>query len=76
MSAASRVLLLFASIHGVLAAEARLKAAHISMDMIPVPKEISAECGMAITVAAADRARALDALAGTRLVRILDDWNP
>jgi hypothetical protein len=74
VSAATRVLLLFSSIHNVLAAESELNAAEVPMDMIPVPKEISPECGMAITVAAADRARALEALADARPVRVLDDW--
>ena len=74
MSAASRVLLLFASIHGVLTAEAALKAACVPLDLVPVPKEISPDCGMAIAVAPLDRGRALRALAASPPSRVLDAW--
>jgi len=75
-SQGSKVLLIFQSIHHVLAAEKALKAAGIPPDLVPVPKEISPDCGMAITVAPAERARALQALTPTPPLRILDDWKP
>lgn len=72
----TRCLLLFASIHHVLAAEAALKAGGVEPDLVPVPKEISSDCGMAITLAPADRARALALLDDTTLTAIVDDWQP
>jgi hypothetical protein len=71
---APRTLLLFRSIHHVLAAEEALKAAGVPLDLVPVPKEISSACGMAVVVAPADRARALEALADTPPVRLVEDW--
>jgi hypothetical protein len=76
VSAEPRCLLLFPSIHHVLAAERALKAAGVPVDLVPVPKEISPDCGMAVTVAPADRTRALAALRGTIAPKVVDDWEP
>ena len=76
MSRGGRVLLIFQSIHHVLAAESALKAAGLRPDLVPVPKEISPECGMAITLAADERARALEALRAIQPSHILEDWTP
>jgi len=40
---------IFSSIHFVLKAEQLLKAAAIPLDVVPVPRQISGDCGMAIT---------------------------
>ncbi len=40
---------IFFSIHYVLKAEQLLKAGGIVLDVVPVPREISGDCGMAIT---------------------------
>ncbi len=69
-----RVLLLFASIHHVLAAEAALEAGGVEPDLVPVPKEISSDCGMAIALAPADRTRALFLLQGAPPTKVLDSW--
>ncbi|MFA7384026.1 MAG: DUF3343 domain-containing protein [Desulfurivibrionaceae bacterium] len=42
---------IFLSIHYVLKAEQLLKAGGIALDVVPVPREISGDCGMAITFA-------------------------
>lgn len=76
MSRGARLLLTFQSIHHVLAAEQALKAAGLAPDLVPVPKEISADCGMAITLAPGDRARALLALEKAPPTRVLDGWTP
>ncbi len=47
-------LLLFPSVHYVLKAERLLKAAGILTEMIPVPKEIKSDCGMALVIRAED----------------------
>jgi len=46
--------LLFDSIHYVMKAEERLKKAGIVIDLVPVPKEISSDCGMCITFRSQD----------------------
>lgn len=46
--------LILGSIHFVLKAEERLKKAGITHDVVPVPRRISSDCGMAIAVASAD----------------------
>jgi len=43
-------ILLFDSIHQVMKAEQRLLKQGIVIDLIPVPREISANCGMGIAV--------------------------
>ncbi len=40
---------IFFSIHYVLKAEQLLKQGGIALDVVPVPREISGDCGMAIT---------------------------
>jgi len=45
------------SIHNVMKAEKVLKSQGVLFDTIPVPKEISADCGMAILTASKDRQR-------------------
>lgn len=72
----SRVLLLFPSIHHVMAAEAALRAGGIQPDLVPVPREISPDCGMGITLAPADRSRALALLDNPPPSRVVEDWGP
>ena len=48
------LLLLFPSIHYVLEAESRLKNLNIEVELIPVPKELSSDCGMALLINAKD----------------------
>ena len=43
------------SIHNVMKSEKVLKSRGVLFDTIPVPKEISSDCGMAILVASPDR---------------------
>ena len=65
-----------ARIHHVLAAEKALKAADIAPDLVPVPKEISPNCGMAVCIEACNRARALRALVRTEPSHVIDGWEP
>jgi len=69
-------LLIFESIHQVLAAEKALAEAGLAPDLVPVPKEVSANCGMAITIAASHSARALALLATCKPARVLNHWAP
>ena len=42
------------SIHNVMKAEKILKGRQVTFDTVPVPKEISSDCGMAILTASAE----------------------
>jgi len=55
-----KVICLFPSIHFVLKAEKALKARGLKPKLIPVPKEISSDCGMAIELAREDLPRVGD----------------
>lgn len=43
-------ILLFQSVHQVMKAEKALKERGMAVDLIPVPREISSDCGVAIQV--------------------------
>ncbi len=59
-----KVIFLFPSIHFVLKAEKAFKASGFKPDLVPVPKEISSDCGMAIELDFKDLNRAQKALKG------------
>ncbi len=59
-----KLLLTFASIHYVLKAEKLLKTRGIPTEMVPVPKEISSDCGMALVMAEEDFKKVKDVLTG------------
>lgn len=63
---------IFSSIHYVLKAEQLLKAWSIPLDVVPVPREISGDCGMAITFDSGQLAAVQDILAasGIAIARI------
>jgi len=46
--------LLFNSIHYVMKAEELLKEAGVTIDLVPVPREISSDCGMCIAFSEQD----------------------
>jgi hypothetical protein len=60
------VVILF-SIHFVLKAEKLCKQHHVLHDVIPVPRAISSDCGMAIEFACADKGRVMELLAAAGL---------
>ena len=47
---AMKYIFLFESIHRVMKAEKILKGKRISADLIPVPREINSDCGVAVEV--------------------------
>ncbi|HEY6006939.1 MAG TPA: DUF3343 domain-containing protein [Geobacteraceae bacterium] len=59
---------IFNSIHRVLKAEKLLKGARLAMLLIPVPRSLSSDCGLAIRYAAADRAVVEETLAAAQLL--------
>lgn len=66
------MILLFENVHRVLQAEGFLERAGIRCELLPTPKEISADCGMCIRVAAADLDAARAAL-GALAVTLIED---
>ena len=45
----AKIYLIFQSIHNVMLAEELLIEADISLEMVPVPRDISSDCGMSLT---------------------------
>lgn len=57
-----KCIILFGSIHQVMRAEKAFKEQGIDIDLIPVPREISSECGAAIELSFEEMNRALHLL--------------
>ena len=55
------------SIHDVMKAEFALKDEGMTYDVIPVPKELSSDCGMALLVESGNQERAREILARNNL---------
>lgn len=69
MTAAGWCVLLFDSVSQVLLAEKVLKQAALGHKVIPVPRQISSDCGVCIRFDPALRDRVVEALAGKVEVR-------
>ena len=50
----TKLYLIFQSIHNVILAEELLLQANITIEMVPVPRDISSDCGMSLTCLADD----------------------
>lgn len=59
------MLLLFRSTHDVIRAEKQVKLHNISCKVIPVPRSISSQCGMALEVSDDDEKRIQEAIEET-----------
>ena len=68
-----KTLLLFRSTHDAIKAERALMSAKIACDVIPVPRTISADCGIAIECAPDMRAAARKALDSKKIAYILHE---
>ena len=62
------LILIFRGTHQVLSAEKRLKGGGVPMRLIPVPRHLSSDCGLAIRVPLDQRDRARDILSRARLL--------
>ncbi len=58
-------ILLFDSIHDVLGAERLFRERGIRVDLVPTPRTLSADCGVALTVESSRHDAVLEALAST-----------
>lgn len=61
------VVALFQSVSAAMKAETALKAAGVSYKLIPVPKEISSECGICARLLPSDRASAETVFSGAQI---------
>jgi len=60
--------LLYSTIHDVMRAEKLLKQAELWSDLIPTPRQLSSECGMALQLRPADLTAALGLLSSSELL--------
>lgn len=64
------VVLIFRGTHQVLSAEKALKASRVPMRLIPVPRRLTSDCGLAIRIPLEARVRARESLRSARLVPV------
>jgi hypothetical protein len=62
------MILIFRGTHQVMSAEKRLKGGGVAMRLIPVPRLLTSDCGLAIRIPLAERKRAREILAAARLL--------
>lgn len=67
-TASPEVVLIFRGTHQVMSAEKRLKKAGVPMRLIPVPRQLTSDCGLAIRIFTPDRDRAKKALLQGRIL--------
>jgi len=63
--------LLFDSVHQVMRAEKLLKKRNLQIDLIPVPREISSDCGVAIELPSEIKEEALHLIGGGGLSNVI-----
>jgi len=64
------LILIFRGIHQVLSAEKRLKGGGVPLRLIPVPRRLTSDCGLAIRIPLDRRDRAREILSGARLLPV------
>lgn len=62
MNSDAGVILLFDSTRNVIHAERACRACGIAVEIVPVPRTLSSECGMALEVSKADQEAACNAI--------------
>ena len=64
------LILIFRGTHQVLSAEKRLKRGGVPLRLIPVPRRLTSDCGLAIRIPLDQRDRAREILSGARLLPV------
>jgi len=64
------VILIFRGTHQVMSAEKRLKGGGVAMRLIPVPRRLTSDCGLAIRIPLSERERARAVLSASRLLPV------
>ena len=67
-TAPAEIVLIFRGTHQVLSAEKNLKRAGVPMRLIPVPRRLTSDCGLAIRIIPSVRDRARKVLSQARLL--------
>ncbi len=62
------IILIFRGTHQVLSAEKRLKRGGVPMRLIPVPRSLTSDCGLAIRLSSSGKDRARDVLSEAGLL--------
>jgi hypothetical protein len=62
------IVLIFQGTHQVMSAEKCLKKAKVPMRLIPVPRRLASDCGLAIRIFPPDRNRAKEVLTGSGIL--------
>ena len=64
------LILIFRGTHQVLSAEKRLKGGRVPLRLIPVPRRLASDCGLAIRIHLDQRDRAREILSRARLLPV------
>jgi hypothetical protein len=64
------MILIFRGTHQVMSAEKRLKGGGVAMRLIPVPRRLTSDCGLAIRIPLEERERARAVLSASRLLPV------
>jgi Protein of unknown function (DUF3343) len=64
------LILIFRGTHQVLSAEKRLKGGRVPVRLIPVPRRLTSDCGLAIRIPIGQRDRAREILSRARLLPV------
>lgn len=64
------MILIFRGTHQVMSAEKRLKGGGVPMRLIPVPRRLTSDCGLAIRINPEERERAREVLAAAKLLPV------
>jgi len=64
------MILIFRGTHQVMSAEKRLKGGGVAMRLIPVPRRLTSDCGLAIRIPLEERKRARAVLSASRLLPV------
>lgn len=64
------LILIFRGTHQVLSAEKRLKGGRVPVRLIPVPRRLTSDCGLAIRIPLGQRDRAREILLRARLLPV------
>ncbi|MBP2673448.1 MAG: hypothetical protein H6Q84_288 [Deltaproteobacteria bacterium] len=68
--ASQEMILVFRGTHQVLSAEKRLKRGKVPIRLVPVPRTLTSDCGLAIRIGRNDRERARDVLSASGLLPV------
>lgn len=69
-AASPGMILIFRGTHNVMSAEKRLKKEGVPMRLIPVPRKLTSDCGLAIRIHLSERERAREVLEAARLLPV------